>query len=77
MKVLCAELIIAACHSILCFMCKYKNTDVQTGLNFCLRENPRTFFSVDLSVSVTLMAWALHFIKYFGNTELPCFLKTK
>lgn len=72
------KLIVTACHSILCFMWKYKNTDVQIKLNFRLREKPRTFFFlVDLSVSVTLMAWGLHFVKYFGNTKLSCFLKTK
>lgn len=44
MKVLCAELIIIACHTILCFMWKYKNIDVQIQLNFWLRENPINFF---------------------------------
>lgn len=33
-KVLCTELIIIACLSILCFMWKYKNIDLQIQLNF-------------------------------------------
>lgn len=77
MKVLCAELIIIACHTILCFMWKYKNIDVQIQLNFWLRENPRNFFFSGLECFCHSHGLEFTLCKYFVNIELSCFLKTK